>query len=188
MTEENRGPEDRAMILKRRVKVACQTCASRKVSCDNERPCARCVRNGIAATCCDVTRNPRRKRKNSRQQEGQLLSPLRERSLLEDFDSWLKDVFSNWHQRCGPKELRDLIIWNTGKWLEWIGEARVFLGPETASLICQDMKMIACSGAEEPEKMLISNLCSRFETLVISRTYVSFTSFAIAHVPDVFIG
>ena len=58
----------------RRVQRACIHCSASKTKCDNERPCARCIRTKKASTCQDI---PRRKRvgRAKRRREGDTDSP-----------------------------------------------------------------------------------------------------------------
>jgi len=42
------------------VKMACVNCQKSCKKCANVRPCLRCVKKGIAETCIDIKRKPRR--------------------------------------------------------------------------------------------------------------------------------
>eukprot|EP00833_Pecoramyces_ruminatium_P005372 jgi/Orpsp1_1/1179404/evm.model.c7180000069187.1 len=42
------------------VKIACVNCQKACKKCANVRPCSRCVQRGIADTCFDIERKPRR--------------------------------------------------------------------------------------------------------------------------------
>ncbi|KAF2069931.1 hypothetical protein CYY_008750 [Polysphondylium violaceum] len=44
---------------KKRAKRACLNCRSSKVACDQQRPCTRCTKHGIEATCLDIPRKPK---------------------------------------------------------------------------------------------------------------------------------
>jgi hypothetical protein len=56
---------------RKQVKSACINCRKRKTGCDDERPCSKCVRNGLEATCIDV---PRKKRTSNRKRSQQNLA------------------------------------------------------------------------------------------------------------------
>lgn len=89
MVETNSGKEE-LKIKRIQVPKACSNCRKNHAGCDTERPCRRCVQNGLADSCIDVPRKKRvSKRKESNQEDDLVISDIKP----EEWEKTFLDLF-----------------------------------------------------------------------------------------------